>query len=205
MKKVIPKELPFSQFEKIGIDKEGVLNLPKKDLTKLMNGHKTGIVPLNFDKDGIKINIEAKLSLKRNSDDTISLNVHPFRKEIDNKYNLNTSQISELEKGKIVQQDMIAKNGEMKRHLVQLDKEINELVSVVQDKIKVPDRISNIKISNEQKEQIASGKLISIKSEKGDFKVQLDLNNAKGIRIDSPLGYERNGKLDRSTKNDLKY
>lgn len=205
MEKAVTKELPFNQFEKIGLNKEAVLNLPKEDLKNLMSGHKTGVVPLKIDKDGIEINIEAKLSLIRNSDDTISLNVHPYRKEIDNKFNLDANQLAQLKKGEIVEVAMLAKNGEQRQHLVQLDKSINELVSVVKDKIKIPDSISDIKISNEQKEQIASGKSVSIKGEKGELKVQLDLNDAKGIRIDSPLGYERNGKLDVATKNDLKY
>lgn len=205
MEKVNSRELPFNQFAKIGLNKEAVLNLPKEDLKNLMAGHKTGVVPLKIDKDGIEINIEAKLSLKRNSDETISLNVHPYRKEIDNKYNLDSSQLSQLKKGEIVETTMLAKNGEKRQHLIQLDKAINELIAVVKDKIKIPEKIADVKISNEQKEQIASGKLVTLKGEKGDVKVQLNLNDAKGIRIDSPLGYERNGKIDMSTKNDLKH
>lgn len=203
-KSIAPRELPFKQFEKIGLTKEDVLNLPKKDLKNLLSGYKTGIVPLKIDKEGLNIKIEGKLSLKRNNDETISLIVHPSRKEIDNKYNLNQEQINQLKKGEIIEVNLQAKDKEIRPHLVQLDKSINELVSAVKENIKLPEKVNGVQLSNEQKEEIASGKSISLKTDKGEVKVQLNLNDSSGLRIDSPLGYDRNNKLDQSTKNDLK-
>jgi hypothetical protein len=78
-------------------------------------------------------------------------------------------------------------------------------MKVTKDSIRIPDKINDIKLTNEQKEQIASGKSVSIEGKNGSTtKVELNLNDSKGIRIDSPLGYERNGKLDTAVKNDLK-
>lgn len=203
--KILPRELPFNQFEKIGMSKEIVLNLPKEDLKNLLSGNKTDILSLELDKKIVDTTIDAKLSLVRNNDNLVSLNVHPYRKEIDNKLNLNDSELAKLKKGEIIVIDRLAKNGKNKKHLVQLDQSINELVKVVKDSIRVPEKVNNIKLSNEQKERIASGKEVSIKEADGTTSVKLDLNNNAGIRIDSPLGYERNNKLDLGTKNDLKY
>ncbi len=203
-KSIAPRELPFKQFEKIGLSKEDVLNLPKQDLKNLLSGYRTDIVPLKIDQDGLNINIEGKLSLKRNNDDTVSLIVHPSRKEIDNQYNLNEEQLNRLKKGEILELDLQAKNKEITPHLVQLDQSINELISAVKDNIRIPEKIQGIQLSNEQKELIASGKSVSLSTDKGEVKVQLNLNDSSGIRIDSPLGYDRNNKLDQSTKEDLK-
>lgn len=202
-KSIYPKELPFKQFERIGLDKEAVLNLPKTDLKKLLSGNKTDIVTLKIDQKGIPIKLDAKLSLSRNNDDTISLNVHPYRKEIDNKFKLDNPQLDKLKQGEIIEINSKAKNGEMKVHLVQLDKSINELVSVVKDKLKLPEKINDIKLSPEQKEQIASGKEVTIKGGNKELKVQLNLNDPSGIKIDNPLGIEKGSNVDRSN-NEMK-
>lgn len=206
-KKILPKELPFQQFEKIGLPKEQVLNLPKKDLQNLLKGNKTDIVALKV-KD-LDTTIDAKLSLIRNDDNSVSLKIHPFRKEINNDLGLSSSQLNQLKKGEIIEIQAEAKNKEMKKHFVQLDTSINELVSVLKENVKVPNKLDmdgeKIQLSNEQKEKIASGKEVSIKGKDGVSKVKLDLNNNAGIRIDSPEGYGRNNRLDVGTKKDLQY
>jgi hypothetical protein len=201
--KFSPEELPYSQFKKLGMDKETVLNLPKSDLQKLLRGDKTDIMDLKLN-DNFRIPSEVKLSLIRESDNTVKLLVHPYRKEILNEFSLDKEQMEKLKNGGIVEGMIKAKNGELKPHIFQLDKELNEIMKVTKDSIRIPDKINDVKLSNEQKEQIASGKSVSIEGKNGTSKVELNLNDSKGIRIDSPLGYERNGRLDTAVKNDLK-
>lgn len=201
--KILPRELPFNQFDKIGLKKEEVLNLPKQDLKNLLTGHKTDIVPLKL--EDFNITIDAKLSLVRNTDNSVGLNVHPYRREIDNKLGLKEDELSKLKKGEIIEIEAPGKNGEMKKRLLQLDQSINEIVSTTKDDIKIPEKLNDIKLSNEQKERIASGKEVSIKGKNGETKIKLDLNNNAGFRIDSPLGYERNNRIDLGTKIDLKH
>tara|TARA_R110000868_G_scaffold411003_2_gene701283 strand:- start:7414 stop:8031 length:618 start_codon:yes stop_codon:yes gene_type:complete len=202
-KKISPNELPFTQFKEIGMTKEDVLNMSKSNLQKLLKGEKTEIVNVN-PSDLLKTPIEVKLRLERQTDNTVRLFIHPSRNTIFNEYNLNKEQLEQLKKGELVQGVIKAKNGEMRPHIFQLDHQINEIMNVVKGGIKIPEIINGVKVSSEQNEQIASGKLVGIKGKDGITYVQLDLNNSRGIRIDSPLGYERNGKLDLATKNDLK-
>ena len=202
--KISPEELPYSQFKKLGMDKETVLNMPKSDLQKLLRGDKTEIMDLKLN-DNSRIPSEVKLSLVRESDNSIKLLVHPYRKEILNEFSLDKEQMKILKNGGSVEGMAKAKNGEIKPHIFQLDKDLNEIMKVTKDSIRIPDKINDIKLTNEQKEQIASGKSVSIEGKNGSTtKVELNLNDSKGIRIDSPLGYERNGKLDTAVKNDLK-
>ena len=202
--KISPEELPYSQFKKLGMDKETVLNMPKSDLQKLLRGDKTDIMDLKLN-DNSRIPSEVKLSLIRESDNSIKLLVHPYRKEILNEFSLDKEQMKILKNGGSVEGMAKAKNGEIKPHIFQLDKDLNEIMKVTTDSIRIPDKINDLKLTNEQKEQIASGKSVSIEGKNGSTtKVELNLNDSKGIRIDSPLGYERNGKLDTAVKNDLK-
>ena len=202
--KISPEELPYSQFKKLGMDKETVLNMPKSDLQKLLRGDKTDIMDLKLN-DNSRIPSEVKLSLIRESDNSIKLLVHPYRKEILNEFSLDKEQMKILKNGGSVEGMAKAKNGEIKPHIFQLDKDLNEIMKVTKDSIRIPDKINDIKLTNEQKEQIASGKSVSIEGKNGSTtKVELNLNDSKGIRIDSLLGYDRNGKLDTAVKNDLK-
>ena len=74
-KKISPEELPYSQFQKLGMDKETVLNMPKSDLQKLLRGDKTDIMDLKLN-DNSRIPSEVKLSLIRESDNSVKLLVH---------------------------------------------------------------------------------------------------------------------------------
>jgi hypothetical protein len=203
-KQIKSDQIPYEQFKQIGMSKEDVLNISKDSLKKLLRGDKTDMLDIKLNKNQ-QTPSEVKLSLERNSDNSIRLIVHPYRKDLLNEYNLSDKEIEALKKGEIIEGVSKAKNGEMRPHLFQLDKDLNEIMKANKSSIEIPDKVNNIKITNEQKELIASGKSVEIKGKDGTTKIQLDLNDSKGIRIDSERGYERNGRLDTGTKKDLKY
>lgn len=193
------RELPFEQFKKLGFTKESLLNLPKEDMKNMLSGEKTGLLSLSVSNQELTFKVDGKLSLLRNNDNTISLKVHPYRKEIENSFNLDKDQLKRVKKGDIIEISFEAKNGQEKKHLIQLDKAINELVGVLKDNVRPPSKVKDIVLSEEQKNQFAAGKRVTLKGKHGELDIQLDLNDRKGIKVHGAEAYEKNSKLDKGT------
>ena len=96
------ESLPYKSFEKIGLHKQDVLNLPKRDLQSLLQGHTTSLLSLKIRSEGLDLKEKAKLSLYSLSDNSVGIKVHPVRKDIQNDYDLKKSDIERLKDGKAV-------------------------------------------------------------------------------------------------------
>lgn len=205
-KKLSTEQLPYDDFEKLGISKHELLNkFDTKDLKELMKMNKTNVVTLDLKDKGLNFKVDAKLSLKQNTDKTYSLHVHPFRKEIENHYGISKKELEELKKGSILEKE-IKEPGKDKTQkvLFQLDKEINELIKVNKKDLELEKNFSN-KLSNEQLKSLASGKTLTLKSARGKgATLKLDLNNVKGYTI-STKDFLLNKKMDKSSKKDLAF
>lgn len=202
--KLQTKDLPFDDFSKLGFTKDRLFNtIPKEDLSELLKLNKTNIIPLDIKQDDISFKVDVKLSLKRNQDNSYSLRVHPFRKEIENKYDLTKAELDELRKGAILEKELqLPGDKQSKKHLIQLDKEINELMTSPAKNKKLEKKLDSLNLSDEQRKQIAAGKQINIKQGGTNFSVQLDLNRAGGLNINNE-DYLKNTKLDKGTRLDL--
>jgi hypothetical protein len=176
-------QLPVQQFERLGIQKERLHQLPKDEMHALLSGYPSNMKFLTFkDSDGNMQKVNAKLSIYQSNDGSIGLKVHPYRKEIKNDMDLSSREINKLKSG-----DSIQKTFKQQHYLVQLDRSINELRRIKVDSIKVAGAVGSVQLSEAQKADLKSGKTISIKNSDGTEKrIKLDLTKPSGITMETP-------------------
>jgi len=172
-------EIPYDQFEKIGLTKMDVLTLDKTNLELLMSGNRSKLIPIKgFFEDGKPFDMESKISLNRDADGRVNLILHPIREKINNEIGL-----KDLETERLQNSQSIVKIIEGQKYLVQLDKETNELLKVKLKEIKVPSHIKDVELSSMQKENLKNGLPITIESGKEVFQVTIDLNDIRGLKF----------------------
>ena len=173
---ITKEQLPVHQFERLGISKEHVQDMP--EMKNLLLGHTSKMKLLNFkDPDGVTHKVKAKLSLQQLADGSIGVRVHPFRKDIKNDMNLTQREIDKLKSG-----DTISKVLHRQQYLVQLDQSINELRRVKVEHVSIPERLGKVQLSMEQKNALREGKKITVSDVHGNSKeLKLDLLHPKGF------------------------
>ena len=178
------KDLPYQQFEKIGLGKREVLALPPEDLKALLTGRTTTLQTIKIQGQDIQQVMQAKLSIQRYPDGSLNLMVHPIRREIKNEDNLANQQLEALKKGETVIAPRTSMNGEKDLYLFQLDKETNEIVKTRLNSISVPRYLMDIELTQKQKSDLLQGKTIELVDKYGNIqKVSIDLINQQGFRI----------------------
>jgi hypothetical protein len=90
------KDLPYNQFEKIGMTKREVLSMPPEDLKALLTGRTTNLQAIKIKDQDVEQSMNVKLSVQRFADGSLNLLVHPIRKEIKNDDKLNNAQLETL-------------------------------------------------------------------------------------------------------------
>ena len=178
---ITKEQLPVQEFERLGIKKDRLHQLPKDEMHALLSGYPSNMKFLTFkDKNGAIQKVNAKLSVYQTADGTIGLKVHPFRREIKNNMNLNQKEIDKLKSGESVNKTL-----NRQQFLVQLDQSINELRRIKIERIKVAGAVGSTKLSENQKADLKSGKVIILKDSKGiEKRIKLDLSSPSGISIE---------------------
>jgi hypothetical protein len=181
------KDLPYAQFEQLGMSKKDVINMPIQELTDMLNGGRTGLISLkiNLGPGMQPIQAQAKLSLMRNPDNTLSLGVHPILAKPVNTIEATPEQWDKILKGEPIVKESRALNGAIEPHVHQLDKDTNEILTARVERILIPGTIKDNIITPDQKEQLLRGEPVEIKAWDGKeaMVVRLDLNEAKGYKI----------------------
>ena len=163
-------EVPYDYLSTIGVNKGSLLKLDNLNLTRLLTGQRTDIMRFDFYQNSKRYIMDGKLLLQRNADNSVSVNVVPVRKSIKNDYNLTNDEQIKLYAGKIINKNI---NGQ--RHILQLDRETNEVLRAKTANIKIP-----FDIDNRDRERLLTGKSIDVHDETGrQHKIQLDLLNER--------------------------
>ncbi len=172
----LEKNLYKKDLEEFGID----INSPKNKSLKedLLAGNKTKATTFIIESKGKKFEIDAKLSLKENEKGQKELRIHPLRKDIKNDINLSEKDLERLKQGEIIEKTI---NG--KTQLIQLDKDINELMKVNKKDLQIPDKIKNIELTTEQKSSLIKGKSIKIGNKNSKHLIKLDFGKNNKISI----------------------
>lgn len=181
------KELPYAQFEHLGMNKRDVITMPAQDLATLLNGGRTGLLPLTITLgQGMQpIQAQAKLSLMRNPDNTLSLGVHPILSKPANTIDATPEQWAQLLKGEPIVKDSKAYNGSVEPHIHQLDKDTNEILTARIGAIQIPSTIKDVVLTPAQKEHLKKGMPLEIEGKGGKeyVVIRLDLNEQKGFKV----------------------
>ena len=179
---ITKEQLPVREFERLGIKKDRLHQLPKNEMHALLSGYPSHMKFLTFkDKDGVTQKVNAKLSVYQIKDGNIGLKVHPFRREIKNDMNLTQKELDKLKSGESVNKTL-----NRQQFLIQLDQSINELRRIKTEKIKVAGSVGNTKLSAYQKADLRAGKTIIVKDSKGiEKRIKLDLSSPSGISVEN--------------------
>ena len=147
---------------KYGIDFN---NMNEKDMKALLNYGKTGLVIVKPTFGGEQIEIQARLSFRKDDNDQLQLVSHFVRNEpkLDVAYKgytftpedkKNLLQNGNL--GKVV--DFPDKNtGELRPHFISIDRLTNEIVDIPTNKVRIPDTIGKTPITKDDKRVLYSG------------------------------------------------
>ena len=143
----------------------------KEDWILLLNGKKTNTVfDISKESDGIK----GKLSFYM-EDDNIKTRVHIRKQEILNTINLDDNELKRLKRGKIITKTI---NGV--KHIVQVDTDINELMTIAFKDMSLPATINNISLANEDKMKLKNGRTIK----KGNLRIRINLNKINNLEFE---------------------
>ena len=147
---------------KYGIDFN---SMNEKDMKALLNYGKTGLVIVKPTFGGEQIEIQARLSFRKDDNDQLQLVPHFVRNEpkLDIAYKgytftpedkKNLLQNGNL--GKVV--DFPDKNtGELRPHFISIDRLTNEIVDIPTNKVRIPDTIGKTPITKDDKRVLYSG------------------------------------------------
>lgn len=180
------KDLPYGQFERLGMNKKDVLSMKSDDLVSLLTGRRTSLNTFTIKEASLEpLTVDAKLSLKMNPDNTLSLLIHPIRREIQNEIGASKQELEKLQNGELLVKPFKSLNGEKELYVFQLDKETNEILRVRVRDIQVPSAIRDIVLSTDQKEHLRQGGTLELYSKAKDqlITARLDLNDPKGLKI----------------------
>jgi len=177
------QEIPLLELEKIGLAKNGRLNLREDDIRALLSGSRTGMLRLeNLVADGVHIGaLDAKLSLKQTEQGKMDLLVHPIYRRPESPSFLTDTEAEKLEKGEVanIEHFLFDEEGKPKDLLIEFDKDTNEFIITDTEKIIVPDMVNSEYLSLDQKERYRKGKAVEL-SDGTTF--QYSTTDSKGIR-----------------------
>lgn len=172
-------DIPYDDLLKIGISKMDILRLDKSNLEALTTGNRTKVLNLEgTDNNGNNFKLKGKISLYWKDNHTAGVNIHPVRNEILNDINLKPQELDRLKSDEI-----ILKTINKEKYLVQLDNETNELLKAKVRDIIIPTYIKDQELSSDAKEQLKSGKEITINTKDEKLNIRIDLNNPRGFRV----------------------
>jgi len=192
-------QLPFKDFEKIGIQRSQLEKLNQSNRFNLLNSNATGLFKLKVDN---KINI-GRIFIRPNSKGELKINIIPKRRSAENKLGFSEIKFDKLKKVGFVNGMKKNKEGKRVPYLFQFDRKTNQILAIEKSKINVPKKVSNITLSKEQTEKITSGKTLTLKTLTGKIDFKIDLTKARGFSSMKSKGYLKNKSLDKSTRNNL--
>lgn len=161
-------QINWDAFNKIGVTKEMLEK--SNSLQPLLNYGKTPIlIEVTLPLDGGNVNSQARLSLKEADDGRLVPNLHTIRAEppLDREFYGNT--FTEEDKKNLLTKGNLGRLIEIKipnqpsfNAFLSVDKLTNELVAYKADKIRIPNEIKGVALTDQHKKELAEGKGIKL-------------------------------------------
>ena len=181
------QQVDWEELRKCGIDKE---KLSEKDLKALMNYGKTGLVTVKPTFGYESYELQARLSFKKAEDGTLKLTPHFIRNEprldIPHRgYTFTDEDKKALKRtgnlGKLIN-FANEKTGEIKPHYISIDRLTNEVVDVLAEKVRIPNKIGQTPLSKAEQDILRAGlalpKEVTLKNGR-KFEAMLQVNADK--------------------------
>lgn len=135
------------------------------DLERMRHYGKSQLVECNPDFGGVRVPMQARLSLRENPDGTVSIVPHPIRHEpnLDEYRNVKFTPEDRENLKKTGNLGRVAEvvdpaTGELIPSFISIDRITHETVSVPIKAIRIPDEVKGVLLTKEQKEALAEGK-----------------------------------------------
>lgn len=154
----------WEQLDSIGVSCEQLINT--NSLDKMLNWQKSPVLfPIQGDINGVHLQTDARLSFRENAEGELSLRVHSVRQQPELDVPLYGTRLTEEDKknlletgnaGRLIEFN-VGKDKTINAY-VSVDKLTNELVVLNADKIKIPDELKGVKLSEQQKQELKEGK-----------------------------------------------
>lgn len=164
-----PSRIDWAQFERIGVPRKHIEHSGSFDA--MLNFRKSPIlIPIILKIDDMEIRTDARLSLKELPDGRVIPNIHAIQKEppLDRPFYGHTFTDEEKKSllaignlGKLI--DLKIPGKEDVRAFVSIDKLTKDVVALDARKVRVPDEIKGVQLSEQQTINLAEGKGIYVK------------------------------------------
>lgn len=162
----LESDIPIADLRKLGLMKNGRPDLSKEDIDALLAGHRTDLITLkDIHGDGIHIQkMDAKLSLQRDGDGHMSIQLHPIYRDVKKHPMLLDVEAEQLEQGTLthVQKTYQAADGKKKTWIIEYDPETREFISSDPEKVRVPAKINGEELSPLQQEHYRNGSVVEL-------------------------------------------
>lgn len=154
-------ELPLDDLQKLGMSDGKTVRMWPDDLTALLGGRRTDLLKFrDLQADGFKIDeIHARLSLERSEDGKVSLKLHPIYRTAQPHPSLNDTQNQALMDG---QHSIVTKDKTGKPLVVEYDAETRTFIDYDPEKITVPEKVNNEKLTEAQKQDFRLGNIVEL-------------------------------------------
>ncbi|MCT1525817.1 DUF4099 domain-containing protein [Sphingobacterium lactis] len=176
------KDLPLSDFEKLGLYRGSHLDLDQENIDALLAGRRTDMVSLkNLKAEGIHIGqLDARLSLGREPDGTLSLMVHPIYKEAQQHELLVNDEAEQLKSGKLsnITKAYTDADGKTRTVIIEYDGETKEFISYDPQKVTAPNSVDNKPLTSSQQDDFKKGKVVELED---GTRLQHKATERKGI------------------------
>lgn len=216
----MPSQVNWDQLKNLGISKEYLEQ--KGLLDQMLQGRKTNqLIPISIAQGGAHVTTDAKLSLRQEQDGSVSLRIHGVKKEpeLDRPYfghvfseqdKQNLREIGHL--GRVV--DLYDRTNALHPSFISLDPLTKEVTSVRAKGVYIPNEVSSVKLTEDEKEALKNGKeifvegMISKAGKEFDAYLRVDANERRvTYRFEEGLENVRKiggVELNEQQRNDLK-
>jgi hypothetical protein len=176
------EDIPIAEFENLGLSKDGRISLGEQDLKALLSGGRTDLICLHDLQDGdIKIiNLDAKLSLRRNEQGGLDLLIHPVYRDPLTPAYITGEEAEKLADGEQPVLDKVVEiNGVKKEVLIEFDQDTQEFLVTDTARVLAPDLVNNEALTPEQKLRFKKGKEVELQD---GTKFRFSATAAEGMR-----------------------
>jgi hypothetical protein len=154
----------WEQLKSIGVTREQLVRT--NSLDKMLNWQKSPVLfPIEGEISGIHIQTDARLSFRENAEGELALRVHSVRQQPELDVPLYGTHLTDEDKKNLLETGNAGRLIEFNvgqdktiNAYVSVDKLTNELVVLNAGKIKIPDELKGVKLSEQQKQELREGK-----------------------------------------------
>ena len=163
-----PDKVKWEQFEQMGVSRE---SLEKgKHLDDLLQYRKTPLIPISIKIGEVSLYTDARLSLKASGDGTFIPVVHAIRKEPQLEREFFGHTFTDEDKKALKETGNLGRTVELTfpgkdeptRSFVSIDRLTNDIIALSEDRVRIPDEIKGVKLSDEQKKELSEGRSIYV-------------------------------------------